>query len=56
MKYIISHFQVSKDLQYERCHNNNFCHALWQEDKTANGTKIKILSQGIYHSTKFNYT
>ena len=27
---------------------DNFCHALWLEDKTANGTEIIILSQGCW--------
>ncbi|KAG7201570.1 hypothetical protein KM043_004316 [Ampulex compressa] len=34
------------DIKFETC--NNFCHALWQEDKTANGTEIIILSQGCW--------
>ncbi|XP_020292585.1 bone morphogenetic protein receptor type-2 [Pseudomyrmex gracilis] len=37
---------VNKDIKFEEC--NNFCHALWQENKTANGTKITILSQGCW--------
>ena len=46
LKYI-SNFQINEDVKFEIC--NNFCHALWQEDKTANGTEIIILSQGIYY-------
>nr|KAF7425103.1 hypothetical protein H0235_007541 [Vespula pensylvanica] len=34
------------DIKFEIC--NNFCHALWQENKTANGTEIIILSQGCW--------
>lgn len=37
---------ANEDVKFEKC--NNFCHALWQEDKTANGTEIKILSQGCW--------
>lgn len=38
--------QVDEEVEFETC--NHFCHALWQEDKTANGTEITILSQGEY--------
>lgn len=34
------------DIKFDIC--NNFCHALWQENKTANGTEIIILSQGCW--------
>ncbi|XP_012151417.1 kinase protein wishful thinking isoform X2 [Megachile rotundata] len=34
------------DIKFEKC--TNFCHALWQEDKTTNGTEIIILSQGCW--------
>ncbi|XP_047350082.1 bone morphogenetic protein receptor type-2 isoform X3 [Vespa velutina] len=34
------------DIKIDIC--NNFCHALWQENKTANGTEIIILSQGCW--------
>ncbi|KYN01517.1 Bone morphogenetic protein receptor type-2 [Cyphomyrmex costatus] len=37
---------INEDVKFEIC--NNFCHALWQEDKTANGTEITILSQGCW--------
>ncbi|XP_050448402.1 bone morphogenetic protein receptor type-2 [Cataglyphis hispanica] len=37
---------ANEDVKFEIC--TNFCHALWQEDKTANGTEIKILSQGCW--------
>ncbi|XP_018060219.1 PREDICTED: bone morphogenetic protein receptor type-2 isoform X2 [Atta colombica] len=37
---------INEDVKFEIC--NNFCHALWQEDKTANGTEIIILSQGCW--------
>ncbi|XP_025271145.1 bone morphogenetic protein receptor type-2 isoform X1 [Camponotus floridanus] len=37
---------INEDVEFEEC--NNFCHALWVENKTANGTKIKILSQGCW--------
>jgi hypothetical protein len=41
-----NNLQADEDIKFEIC--DNFCHALWQEDKTTNGTKITILSQGTY--------
>ncbi|XP_043525345.1 bone morphogenetic protein receptor type-2 isoform X2 [Frieseomelitta varia] len=37
---------ADNNIKFENC--INFCHALWQEEKTANGTKITILSQGCW--------
>jgi len=42
----VFNLQADEDIKFEIC--DNFCHALWQEDKTTNGTKITILSQGTY--------
>ncbi|XP_060822783.1 bone morphogenetic protein receptor type-2 isoform X2 [Bombus pascuorum] len=42
----VIHTGKDDNINFEKC--TNFCHALWQEEKTANGTKIIILSQGCW--------
>ncbi|XP_076636027.1 kinase protein wishful thinking [Colletes latitarsis] len=42
----IARIVTDDNIKFEKC--TNFCHALWQEDKTANGTEIIILSQGCW--------
>ncbi|XP_012151416.1 kinase protein wishful thinking isoform X1 [Megachile rotundata] len=42
----VVHTTKDDDIKFEKC--TNFCHALWQEDKTTNGTEIIILSQGCW--------
>ncbi|XP_017889163.1 bone morphogenetic protein receptor type-2 isoform X2 [Ceratina calcarata] len=42
----VIHSLKDDDIKFEEC--TNFCHALWQEEKTANGTEIIILSQGCW--------
>ncbi|XP_012285633.1 bone morphogenetic protein receptor type-2 isoform X2 [Orussus abietinus] len=38
--------QGDNSVKHEKC--NNFCYALWREDKTANGSQITILLQGCW--------
>ncbi|KAI4504255.1 hypothetical protein M0802_000726 [Mischocyttarus mexicanus] len=42
----VIHISADDDIKFDTC--INFCHALWQENKTANGTEIIILSQGCW--------
>ncbi|XP_033356226.1 bone morphogenetic protein receptor type-2 isoform X2 [Bombus vosnesenskii] len=42
----VIHTGKDDNINFEKC--TNFCHALWQEEKTVNGTKIIILSQGCW--------
>lgn len=38
--------QRDDDIKFKSC--NNFCYALWQEEKTANGSEVTILLQGCW--------
>ncbi|XP_015610272.1 bone morphogenetic protein receptor type-2 [Cephus cinctus] len=42
----LARVQRDDDIKFENC--NNFCYALWKEDKTGNGTEITILLQGCW--------